>query len=167
MKAASGSSQIDRRRVFRTYFGRNRTVRCRCSARRRKRPGPSNLPEKGDPRVRDLKFTEVGGGLKIEGSWKFPQGKEALVSPQMETFEYRQGTPAHYVLDFWLKQGSLTRSQFDAKKKNPQTAARQKQNERRRREKELKGKIASQKRMAEIDDTTRFYAKSLSPIKMT
>jgi tetratricopeptide (TPR) repeat protein len=117
--------------------------------------------EKGDPRVKDLKFTEVGVGLKIQGSWKFPQGKEALITPQMETFEYRQSTPAHYVLDFWLKQGSLTRSQYDAKKKDQETAARQKQSEEEKRER-AERKIASQKRMAEINDTTRFCKEPLT-----
>jgi tetratricopeptide (TPR) repeat protein len=117
--------------------------------------------QKGDPRVKDLKFSEVGGGLKVEGSWKFPQGKEALVSPQMDTFEYRQGTPAHYVLDFWLKQGSLTRSQFDAKKKSQETADRQKQTDEEKREK-AERKIASVKRMAEINDTTRFCKEPLN-----
>jgi tetratricopeptide (TPR) repeat protein len=111
--------------------------------------------QKGDPRVQNLKFSETGAGLKVEGAWKFPQGKQALITPQMETFEYRQGTPAHYVLDFWLKQGSLTRSQFDAKKKDQETAERQKRIEEDKREK-AERKIASLKRMAEINDTTRF-----------
>jgi tetratricopeptide (TPR) repeat protein len=114
-----------------------------------------------DPRLASLSLKEMDGGVQVQGVWKFPTGKQALANPLMDTFEYRQSTPAHYVLDFWLKQGSLTRTQMESKKKAQETAERQKQTEEEKRERAQR-KLASEKRMAEVEDTTRFCKESLT-----
>src|SRR6185437_1625716 len=75
-----------------------------------------------DPRLKSLYFADVAGGVKVTGVWRFPQGKLALARPTMETFDFRQGDQNSqdaqnpgYVLDFWLKKGSMTVSQFKAR----------------------------------------------------
>jgi len=58
-----------------------------------------------DARVRDLKFEEFAGGVRVRGTWKFPTGPDAPAKPQMERFDFRDKEPARYVIDFWLKEG--------------------------------------------------------------
>lgn len=58
-----------------------------------------------DPRVADLEFKEVPGGLLVRGSWKFPQGGAAPARPAMEAFDYRDKAHASVVIDFWVKEG--------------------------------------------------------------
>jgi tetratricopeptide (TPR) repeat protein len=120
--------------------------------------------EVADSRLKTMKFSEVAGGVKVQGSWKYPMGKSALVNAQMDTFEYRQGTPPHYVLDFWLKQGGLTRSEFDNKQQAKEALAR-KQREDEEKKLRAERRIASEKRLADVEDTTRFCREPLNEKK--
>lgn len=60
-----------------------------------------------DNRVDGLKvaFLPQGGGIKISGKWKFPEGRLALAHPTMESFGYRQQQPPRFMVDFWFKEG--------------------------------------------------------------
>ena len=116
----------------------------------------------GDPRLAGLKFSETSGGVKVSGSWKFPAGKQALVNPQMQTFDFRQANPASgYVVDFWVKQGAMTVDEWKVHEKE-----KARQDARRRNEEGKKARaerrLASERRKAEIEDTTRFCREILS-----
>jgi TolA-binding protein len=58
-----------------------------------------------DPRLSQLTFTETRSGLRVEGAWKYPEGKLALAEPRMETFDYREKKSSELVIDFWVKEG--------------------------------------------------------------
>ena len=123
-----------------------------------------------DNRLASMKFSETAGGVKVQGTWKYPvgakgpKGEDALVNPQMDTFEYRQGTPPHYVLDFWMKKGALTRAEYASRQKTDEAAARRRREEE---EKKLRAerRIASLKRQAEVEDPTRFCREPLNENK--
>ncbi len=57
-----------------------------------------------DPRLASLRISESKAGVRVEGQWKFPTGKNAPANPEMEFFEYRDKTP-QYLVDFWPKKG--------------------------------------------------------------
>ncbi|MGZ6310978.1 MAG: hypothetical protein ACXWOH_10120, partial [Bdellovibrionota bacterium] len=58
-----------------------------------------------DPRLGHLVFREVPGATKIVGKWIYPTGKAQLADQRMEAFEFREKTPARFVIDFWAKRG--------------------------------------------------------------
>ncbi len=69
-------------------------------------------------RLSTLDLKENSQGVKITGTWKFPDGKEELAFAKMEHFEYRDKNPSRYVLDFWIKKGpTLLQSKAVANKK--------------------------------------------------
>lgn len=56
-----------------------------------------------DERLESLKVRQLDDGLLLIGEWRFPKGDLAPIDPFMERFEYRESTPAKYVVDFWPK----------------------------------------------------------------
>ena len=122
----------------------------------------NQFAQTGDPRVLTLKFLEVADGVKVSGVWKFPEGREALVNPQMETFDFRQSNPSSaYVVDFWVKKGSMTLSEWKIHEKEHARleAVRKIEEDKRLR---AERRLASEKRKADIEDTTRFCREPLS-----
>jgi tetratricopeptide (TPR) repeat protein len=125
----------------------------------------------GDSRIASLHFSEVTDGVKVVGTWKFPEGKNALVNPKMETFDFRQSMTQNpsvgrnaYVVDFWLQKGAMTLSQYKAHQKAEAQAEQVRKNEDYKRSR-AERRIASEKRKANIEDTTRFCAEPLSEKK--
>lgn len=116
----------------------------------------------GDSRLLGLKFAEVAGGVKAIGTWKFPEGKDALVNPQMESFDFRQANPSPgYLVDFWLKKGSMTLAEWKKHQKEQARLEAIRKNEEAKRLK-AERRIASEKRRAEVEDTTKFCREPLS-----
>jgi len=114
-----------------------------------------------DPRVTNLRFTEVSGGLKVEGEWKFPTGADAPANPIMEAFDYREKAPvAAYVIDFWLKAGPSVGQVKEHKKQVELAAAMKKAEE----EAHIRAarKAAVEKIRADVEDITRFCRLPLS-----
>ncbi len=58
-----------------------------------------------DQRLSGLTIRETNEGVILKGRWKFPSGAFAPATPKMEHFEYRENSPARFVLDFWSKPG--------------------------------------------------------------
>jgi len=108
----------------------------------------------GDSRLASMTLSEVPGAVVVSGKWKLPAGDLAPADPRMERFDYRQKSPARFVVDFWLKDGP-TLAQVRAAK------SRQKQNSESARaaaESKLRKdrKIASVKEKTEREDLGRF-----------
>lgn len=113
-----------------------------------------------DPRIESMKFTEAGGGLKIEGRWRFPAGSQALASPEMESFDYRDKNPPRFIADLWHKKGPTVAEVAAAKKQAQQaqqirkSAAEEKSRAERR--------VAAVREKRESEDLLRFCREPLS-----
>jgi tetratricopeptide (TPR) repeat protein len=109
--------------------------------------------------VSSLRFREMSGGVRIEGTWKFPQGPNAPADPHMESFTYRENEPARFVADFWEQTGlsvaELKKREVESAKKLAAQRAHE-QIERR-----MERRIASQKVKEGLDDLTRFCREPL------
>ncbi|MFZ9596410.1 MAG: tetratricopeptide repeat protein [Bdellovibrionia bacterium] len=77
-----------------------------------------------DLRLQKLDLKEGDEGIRVLGRWSFPKGKQALATPQMETFEFWEKKPQAYVLDFWLKEGPTLREIEALNRKKTEVAQR-------------------------------------------
>ena len=59
----------------------------------------------GDQRLSRIQLKDTPDGVKLNGEWKFPQGKDRLAFEEMKYFEYRRKEPPAFVIDFWHKPG--------------------------------------------------------------
>ena len=73
------------------------------------------LPKLKDDRLEKVEVAETAQGVLVRGWWKFPLGKAKLADPKMERFDFREKSPARYVVDFWPKPGP-TVADVEAKK---------------------------------------------------
>jgi tetratricopeptide (TPR) repeat protein len=124
----------------------------------------NQFSQTSDPRIARIQFAETTNGVKVIGTWKFPMGKQALVNPKMETFDFRQSSPSGYVIDFWLKKGAMTRAEYIVHEKEQARLAVIRKNEDAKKQK-AERRIASEQRLNEIEDTTRFCSEPLSEKK--
>lgn len=99
-------------------------------------------------------MVENSEGLKIEGKWKFPIGKDALANPKMDYFDFREKNPGRLVLDFWVKSGPTVSEVHEVQIKVQRLAALKKAEEETRKKVELKRITAKLK--AESEDVGRF-----------
>jgi tetratricopeptide (TPR) repeat protein len=82
----------------------------------------------------------------------------------METFDFRQNSPSGYVVDFWLKKGSMTVSQYKTHEQELARLAEIRKNEEAKKQR-TERRIASEQRLYEIEDTTRFCREPLDEKK--
>ncbi|MBC7690460.1 MAG: hypothetical protein H7222_01715 [Methylotenera sp.] len=121
------------------------------------------LPTLKDARLAEVRFQESGAGLKVVGKWKFPKGDQAPAHPRMERFEYREKSPARFIVDFWPKAGP-TVSELRELRKHELTAAHQKdQGDQIKRRTDRK--IASEKAKADALNIQKFCEQPLSEDK--
>jgi tetratricopeptide (TPR) repeat protein len=112
-----------------------------------------------NPRLAQLRFREVSGGVRVEGVWKFPTGPRAPAEPRMETFNYRETQPPRFVVDFWAKPGMTV---AELKSRQAESAKRlAARNVRDHVEKVASRRLASEKNRAEQDDPVRFCREPL------
>jgi predicted Zn-dependent protease len=114
-----------------------------------------------DPRLASMSIKEVAGGVKIEGVWKFPNGKAAPARPVMETFDFHRSAPAaQYVLDFWAKEGPTLAEEESLKRKQQKSEDLKKADEETR--SRLQRRLASEQKRNEQQDVTRFCREPLA-----
>ena len=116
-----------------------------------------------DPRLSEVRFREVPGGLMVEGNWKFATGPQAPAEPKMETFNFRDRNPSRLVVDFWVKKGpTFAEVQALEKQRAREASAKKIQNEIKTR---IQRRIASEKAKASLDVVDEFCRKPLSEEK--
>ncbi len=118
------------------------------------------LPKLKDERLEKIELSETAQGVVIRGSWKFPAGKAKLADPKMERFDFREKSPARYVVDFWQKPGPTVADVEGKKLRDLRMAERRALEE--MRERRLERKIASQKERTQAEDLGRFCRQPLS-----
>ena len=113
-----------------------------------------------DPRVETLRFSEVIGGVKLTGRWKFPSGDLTLAYPKMDLFDYRKKSPPLYTVDFWIHDGP-TVIEVEATRRQKRVLALLKDVQKEEERRTLR-KQALKKREKEIEHSKRFCDLPLS-----
>lgn len=113
-----------------------------------------------DDRLASVQFEETPQGLTIRGTWKFATGKDRPAEPTMERFDFREKTPARYVVDFWPKKGPTVAEVEAARERERRMAERKALEDMRNRR--VERKVASQKEREQAEDLGRFCREPLS-----
>ena len=120
----------------------------------------AHLASPRDSRLGGLRFVETPEGVKVLGQWSFPKGEMDPANPKMEKFDFREKSPAQYVVDFWPVR-SLTMGESKAlNRRTTRENEIRKQQELAHARESRKQKVAQAR--AEAEDVGRFCREPLS-----